>query len=300
MKELHIMNPAAGKGALPDRNSLSGEVYVTTGKGDAERYCAERLSDGDEYIVRVYGGDGTLHEVVNGIMRAGAGDRVTLVPVPTGSGNDFERMTCGICDPSPCDVIKYNGTYAINEINMGFDTEAVINMEHFRGLPLVGGSLAYILGVAKALISKHSTPLRISIVKPDGGRETFEGKYLLCLLSNGQWYGGGFMAAPTADISDGELDMILVNDVSRRTFVSLVGKYRAGKHLDVNKKAVAAGLEHILIFRRCKSVVIEGIEQFSADGEILDANGKITAEAVRSAISVAGVKMAGASERETV
>ncbi len=291
MKELHIMNPVAGKGRIPAASELSGEVHVTAGVGDAYEYAKTCVSeDRDRYVIRVYGGDGTLHEVVNGVLDAGAGSRAVVIPVPTGTGNDFERITSGHSDALRCDVIEYNGTHAVNELNMGFDTDSVVNTAAFRRMPLVSGSLAYILGVGKALINKRSTELSLTVTLGSGEIETMEGRYLLCLLANGKWYGGGFMAAPTADIADGELDLILVGDVSRRTFISLVGKYRAGRHLDCERLKPADGLEDILTFRRCRAVRIEGVGRFSADGEIYDAGGVIEARVVPSAIGVSGVQ----------
>lgn len=290
MKKLHILNPAAGKGALPDVSKLDGEVYVTKCAGDAEAYLLSRLSggNGDEYRIFAYGGDGTLNEVVSGIMRAGAGSRVVLTPVPTGSGNDFARITAELCDTLPCDVIKYNDKYAINEINTGFDTGVVVRSNDLKKLPLVSGTASYILGVVGELIGKKATEMRLTLRSPDGETETFEGKYLLCLLSNGVWYGGGFKAAPTADISDGVLDFYLASDMGRARFLGLVGKYRAGEHIDLSTGNVIDEAKDILIYRRCTSLVLEGVRRFSADGEVMENDGVITAEVIPSALRVAG------------
>ena len=290
MKKLHILNPAAGKGALPDVSKLDGEVYITKCAGDAEAYLITRLSDGDgeEYRIYAYGGDGTLNEVTSGIMRAGAGGRVVLTPVPTGSGNDFARMTADLCDAVFCDVIKYNDKYAINEINTGFDTGVVVRSNSLKKLPLVSGTASYILGVVAELISKKATELRLTLRLSDGSDEVFEGKYLLCLLSNGAWYGGGFKAAPTADISDGVLDFYLASDMGRARFLGLVGKYRAGEHIDMAAKTVIREAEDVLIYRRCTSLLLEGVRRFSADGEVMENDGVITAEVIPSALRVAG------------
>lgn len=287
MKKLHILNPAAGKGAIPASGGLDGEVYVTKAPGDAVSYLCGRLSDGGEYRIYAYGGDGTLNEVVTGIMRAGAGDRVVLTPVPTGSGNDFARLTKEMCDVRPCDVIKYGESYAINEINTGFDTGVVVRTNNVKKLPLVSGTAAYILGVVGELIAKKASELKLTLCAPDGEREVFEGKFLLCLLANGPWYGGGFRAAPTADIGDGVLDFYLVRDVGRARFLGLVGKYRAGEHVDAEGRVIKEA-EDILLYRRCTSLTLEGVTRLSADGEVVENDGAIEATVIPSALRVAG------------
>ncbi len=289
MKKLHIMNPAAGRGALPDPSSLEGEAYITKAPGDAVRFLRERLSsDEDEYRVFAYGGDGTLNEVVTGIMLAGAGRRCILSPVPTGSGNDFAHVLDGTCGIFDCDVIKYNERYAINEINTGFDTGVVVRTNDIKRFPLIKGTAAYILGVVGELIQKKASELKLTLLGVDGKEETFEGKYLLCLLSNGSFYGGGFKAAPTADISDGALDLFLASDMSRTRFLGLVGKYRAGEHL-TKDGAVIQKAADVLIYRRCVSLRLEGMKRFSADGEVYGADEGYVIEAsvVPSALRVA-------------
>ena len=289
VKKLHIINPTAGKGAGNIEPVSDGEVYVTKAPGDAVEYVRSRLSeDGGEYRVYAYGGDGTLKEAVTGIMRAEAGSRVILSPVPVGSGNDFARITEEIGGISPCDVIKYNSDYAINEINTGFDTGVVVRTNGIKKWPLVGGTLEYILGVVGELAAKRATDLRLTAVTADGRVETFEGRYLLCLFSNGVYYGGGFKAAPTARIDDGELDLILADDMSRRRFIGLVGKYRAGEHLTAGG-AVIPEAEDILIYRRCRTLRLEGVTRFSADGEVMENDGVIEASVIPSALRVAPV-----------
>lgn len=287
MKKLHIINPAAGKGATKEGTLSDGEIYVTKSPGDGAEFVRERLSsDDDEYRIYAYGGDGTVKEVVTGIMRAGAGHRAILSPVPTGSGNDFARVTDGLGGEIPCDIIKYNDSYAINEINTGFDTGVVVRTNSIKKLPLVSGTFAYILGVVGELIMKRASELRLTVFDVDGKPEAFEGKFLLCLLSNGIWYGGGFKAAPTANVSDGMLDLILASDMKRTRFLSLVGRYRAGEHLTRDGRVIPEA-EEILVYRRCRSVKFEGVKRFSADGEVMENDGVIEASIIPAALRVA-------------
>lgn len=284
---IHLMNPAAGKGRLPDKNSLSGEVYLTEKPGDAAEYLAKRISDGGDYTVYVYGGDGTLHEAANGIMSAESAAKVTLVPVPTGSGNDFYRVTGALSDTVPCDIIKYNDRYAINEVNVGFDCEVAKRTNVLKQHRFIGGSFAYILGVIVEFARKRATHLKISVTSEDGTVERFEDDFLLCAVANGRYYGGGFMAAPVADVSDGLLDVVIVKNIGRLRFISLIGAYKNGTHIDPETNDVASRLADVLIFRRAVKVEFEGAYRFSADGEIHEnASGMLRAECIPSAVSV--------------
>ena len=92
IRKIKILNPVAGKGdALDykDTNNDGFETYISTGVGDAENFVYEETKKPGNFYIVVYGGDGTLNEVVNGIVRAGSNDRVELSMVATGSGNDF-------------------------------------------------------------------------------------------------------------------------------------------------------------------------------------------------------------------
>lgn len=300
MKRLHIINPVAGKGTKDIVPIAEGDVYVTKAPWDGAEYVRSRLlGDGDEYRIYAYGGDGTLNEVVTGIMRAGAGERVILSPVPTGSGNDFARVTEGFCGETPCDVIKYNDRYAVNEINTGFDTGVVVRTNSIKKLPLISGTAAYILGVVGELAMKRASELKLTVRGVDGTVEVFRGKFLLCVLSNGIWYGGGFKAAPTANISDGELDFILARDMSRTRFIGLVGRYRAGEHI-TPEGGVLPEAEDILIYRRCRSATLEGVRRFSADGEVMDNDGVIEASVIPSALRVAATSWESADKSAVI
>lgn len=286
-KTIHIMNPAAGKGILPSVNDLGGEIYVTKRPGDAIDFLRRRLADGDTYHIYAHGGDGTQNEVVNGIMAAGAGKRVTLTPMPTGSGNDFYRVSSVTDTVTPCDLIKYNDKYVLNVLNIGFDCAAAARMRDFKNKPFVNGSAAYILGVATEFIKKTPTEMEIAITDEDGNVEYFNDKFLLCAIANGKFYGGGFKAAPAADFSDGLLDVILVKNISRMRFISLIGDYKNGTHIIEETQKVSPKLADVAIFKRAKKLVIKGAHRYAADGEIIDSeSGYLEVEVAPSAISV--------------
>ena len=284
---IHLLNPAAGKGQLPPADTLEGEVYFTRGVGDGADYLSKRLKEDGDYRVYVYGGDGTLHEAAKGIMLADRTANVTLVPVPTGSGNDFYRVTGALEHTVPCDVIEYNGTYAINEVNVGFDCEVAKRTNVLKSHRFIGGSLSYILGVICEFARKRATHLKITVTAEDGSVETFEDDYLLCAVANGRYYGGGFMAAPIADVSDGLLDVVIVKNIGRLRFISIIGVYKNGGHLVGEKGEPLPKLADILTFRKAVKVTFEGAHRFSADGEIHEnESGVLTVKCIPSAISV--------------
>ncbi len=285
---IHIMNPAAGHGGIPSVNGLSGDIYVTKKPGDAVSYLKRKLSDGKSYRIFSHGGDGTLNEVVNGIMAADAGDRVTLIPLPEGSGNDFYRVSSVSCGKTPCDLIKYNGKYVINVLNIGFDCAVAHRMQDFKTMPMVSGSFAYILGVAAEFIDKKATPMELSITDTDGNVEYYRDEYLLCAIANGKFYGGGFKAAPAADISDGALDVILVKNLSRAKFLALVSDYKKGTHINEETLECSPKLKDAFIFKRATKMKIKGAFRYAADGEIEEnESGILNIEVVPKAVNVA-------------
>ncbi len=284
---IHLMNPAAGKGLLPDISTLEGEVYVTEHPGDAVEYLKRRLVGDEKYTIYVYGGDGTLHEAANGVMLAGHEAKVTLVPVPTGSGNDFYRVTGDFEHKVPCDIISYNGRYAINEVNVGFDCDVANRTNELKKSRFIGGSFSYILGLIVEFAKKHPIELSITVTSADGTVETFADKFMMCAVANGRYYGGGFMAAPIAEVSDGLLDVIIVKDLSRTRFLKLVGPYKNGLHINRETSEIDPKLADVLIFRRATKVLFEGAYLYSADGEIHEnEDGKLVIECIPSAIKV--------------
>ena len=82
--------------------------------------------------------------------------------------------------------------------------------------------------------------------------------------------------------------LILADDMSRRRFIGLVGKYRAGEHLTAGG-AVIPEAEDVLIYRRCRALRLEGVTRFSADGEVMENSGVIEASVIPSALRVAPV-----------
>ncbi|MBO5273136.1 MAG: hypothetical protein J6I45_00820 [Clostridia bacterium] len=268
--ELNIINPAAGKGASIKAAEASAcqNHYFTKSVGDARVHVKELLSEGDEAILHVYGGDGTLNEVISGIMDANAADRVKVSIHPVGTGNDFHRNLIGITSPVKVDLIRCNDRYAVNMLNIGFDCRVVTRMADYKKLPLVKGTGAYILGVADVLMVNRMETMNIDILTADRRELHFDGEFLLTAIGNGAYCGGGFKAAAGADISDGILDMVLVHSMKRREFVSLIGVYKSGAHYSPEDMKIHDRYSHKLEYFRCRKISISGFDQICLDGEV--------------------------------
>jgi len=299
---VYVLNPAAGKGKyIPDARRAAEEakadaVHLTERPGECIDYIAETcLRDPHTHFV-VYGGDGTAGEAATGIMRAGAGAHAILTMKPCGSGNDFVR---GIRDFPPAegedarwiDLISVNGRYVINMMNIGFDSDVVVESERLRRSRSLPNSMSYIAGVASTLM--HKTTIHAHLTLSDVAyageaelrEEEYEGDFLLCSAANMPYCGGGFKAAPAADPSDGFMDVLIVKDISRAKFLSLVGSYRKGTHVHAETWAVYPQFRGILEYRRCRTLRLDGVKRICLDGEVLPVSG-VHADVVPHAVRV--------------
>lgn len=279
MRKIHIFNLNAGKGSaqriLERCREKGAEHHVTQSVGDATRFIESVLKDDPCVHFVVYGGDGTLNEAVDGILRAGAGDTALLSIVPTGTGNDFSRLIATLGnkgDILTIDALKVNDGYAVNIVNTGFDCAVVDKTQKYKKLPCVSGGLAYVMGIADVLLHKMGQDWELTLTDPDGQAVHYEENGLLALFANGSYYGGGFHAAPLADLSDGLVDVLLVRTVTRRKFLSLVSAYRKGEHLDAATGGVNERFASFVEFRKCVKARITGITRLCKDGETSDAD----------------------------
>jgi len=260
MKHIFIINPAAGHSSSV--NALSEnikqasstipagdtyEIYETKAPKDATTYVKTTCENHPDKRFRFIacGGDGTLCEVASGAI---GHPNAEISVIPVGSGNDFVRAFGSaeeFLDPqyyfartaSDVDTISWELTLsdgsvkagtAVNMCNIGFDAAVVVNAAKVKRVPLLGGPLSYILGVLTTLIKKPVAQLSISL---DNGDE-IGGEFLLCTAANAAYCGGGYFASPLADVRDGSLDFITIRNMTRRFFIGMLNKYRAGTHLE--------------------------------------------------------------------
>ena len=290
MKTIQIINPKAGHGHAEDVHLSKEDIirYTTTCIGDAERsvkeFCEE--NEGELHFI-VCGGDGTINEVVNGIMSASASDRAYFSVAPTGSGNDFVRNFNNEKKKHRIDLIKYNDRYAVNMINIGFDCNVVEKTQLYKNKKLISGSMAYAMGIGNVFCHKMGQYLEITVTDENDEVTTYADEYLLVPVANGSFCGGGFNALPFAELNDGLLDMLIISKVSRPKFVSLVGEYRTGTYINKETKEIKKKFADVVKYVRCKKVSVNNLKAVCADGEIESAD-SVVIEVVPDAITYIG------------
>jgi YegS/Rv2252/BmrU family lipid kinase len=199
-------------------------VYPAGDPGDAETLAAELAAEVD--VLVVFGGDGTVHEVANGLPLGGDGPLVALLPA--GTGNDLARAIGMPPDPVAAageladarprtlDLLDCGPRRAANGVNAGFAAAATDTLP--RALKKVLGPAAYVVGGVRAGINPPTWPARVEV---DG--KVVEGEALAVVVGNGGSFGGGRWLIPDADVGDGLLDVLVVP--------AAVSKARLARHL---------------------------------------------------------------------
>ena len=295
MKFYFLTNPAAGKKNVSDElksqidavcseKGVDYEIYNTSAVGDATRYVKEICEKtSDEICFFACGGDGTLNEVACG---AAGYPHAAVGLIPKGTGNDFARNFKNkelFFDISAqldgkiieLDILRCNDRYAVNMINIGFDCEVVKKMVQIKRSPLVPSKLAYIFGLVITLVRKPGVKTGSSA----DGADFVDRSLLLTTIANGCFCGGGFHSNPYASLTNGKLDVLYINNVSRIKFVSLVSSYKKGTHI-VPKNA------NILNTQTCTSLTLRfpSTQSVSIDGELHDIDGELNIKTVRNGL----------------
>lgn len=252
-----IYNPAAGGGKvqkqftkyykllLEEKLFPKMDVYETKAPRDAitkiESLYKEKASN--DLIISI-GGDGTISEVTNGLMKIPQANRFPLLPLPLGSGNSLLRdfNVTEIKDSiahykndsqTKVDVLKVEeieGTfkwYCLNVLGMGFIREiADYVVEHGKKL----GPLSYVFGTVLAL--KRFKPYKTTIKYDNGTKEFKSDRVFFLTVSNSKYTGGKIMIAPNAKYNDGLMDVVVLHDINRFQFLNGFRKTGSGKHID--------------------------------------------------------------------
>lgn len=284
MKTVKIINPAAGQGKAVNEINDETSYYVSKSVGDIEKFVYNTLKKEPETHFIICGGDGSINEAVNGIMRSGASETALLSAIGDGTGNDFLKYDDRAENPVKCDVIEYNGKYYINILNIGFDCTVVRKTEELKKKPLLSGSFAYLCGVLDTVFKDYGLDLTVTLELADGTEEVLHDNYMLCVAANGQYYGGGFKPAPLASIKDGLIDVVLVKKVKRGEIPSIIGKYKKGEHIDENTHDIIEKFKDIMVYRQVKKVTVTGMKSICADGEIEDCE-NVSISVVPSAVN---------------
>ncbi|WP_374928515.1 diacylglycerol/lipid kinase family protein [Kytococcus sedentarius] len=245
-----IVNPSSGGGralvlqpavvaALEDAGFVV-ETHRSTSLGHVRRIVA-----GSTHPVAVLGGDGTLGHALAGALHSG----VPVVPLPGGRGNDL------------CRALGVRGSAAQVAGRLGGMRERRIDLGDVAGRPFAGvlsigldavaseaanrtrvpGTLAYVWGAVQALLVCRPLALRVTV---DG--VATEHRAWFCSVSNSGWFGGGKNVAPAGSIDDGQLDVVVAEDMSRLRLVQVLLGLFTGAHVRMRGVTVRTGREVVV------------------------------------------------------
>jgi YegS/Rv2252/BmrU family lipid kinase len=278
-----IVNPAAGAGktakkwpqimTLLKSLELDFEHDITEAPGHAIELAKSAVDKGYEIVVSV-GGDGTIHEIVNGLHDAGGNSNVAVGIVNTGTGADYIR-TIGVprrykeacqCLLSPnrrtvdLGIVEYTKDRQrkkrlfVNFAGIGFDAEVVkATTEKFKSL---GDMPSYLMGLFSTLMSYKNRHVSIIV---DG--EHGERRICTVMLNNGRYGGGGMLPAPNADPGDGFFDLVIIDDITKPDLIMSLPRIYKGTHL-THPKVTLMRAREVEIRPTLTSAV-------QADGELL-------------------------------
>ncbi|MGC8873954.1 MAG: diacylglycerol/lipid kinase family protein [Chloroflexia bacterium] len=263
-----IVNPWAGRGAgarlLPSLpallQGLPCSIVTTEGPRHATTLAAAAAREGADVIVAC-GGDGTILEVLNGLV----GTSATLAVLPIGSGNDFIKplgiprelhaairlLRNGVI--RPIDLGRTGDTYFGNGLGIGFDARVALETRHF---PRLSGFPLYLAALWRAVWRYRPCPMRVQI---DG--QTLEGRFLMLAVANGRCLAANFWLTPQAEMDDGLFDLCLVRQMPLPIFFYHLPKVTQGRHTRLREVHMA----------RARHVTVESAAPLPvhADGEIL-------------------------------
>lgn len=283
-KTLIILNPTSGMGRAsqlwPSINialhasGIEFDLVRTQAPRHAIAIAEQAKRDGYEMLIAV-GGDGIVHEVVNGIMRATDGEPDgTLAVIPVGSGNDFAKMVSlkrGEWQEAIQRIVAGKtrwfdvGKITADKPAIGggdvryfantFDTGFGAQVSRHSHIPILTGTAMYLVAILKTL-ADYSVPY-LKIKLPD---QVIEQKSTMTVATIGRCFGGGFWIAPQAEVDDGLLDVMIAVGLGRIGILSLLPKVMNGTHVgDPRVK-----------FYRAPRIVIESTDPLAVecDGEV--------------------------------
>lgn len=265
LRALVVVNPAAGGGRTgrvwrrleaPLRASgLDFQVRETAGPGAATALARSAADEGWPLVVAV-GGDGTLNEVVNGLVDTGGRARAALGAILTGRGRDAGRNLGLAADPETAARRLVQGEeiaidlgraswpatgavrWFVNSAGVGFDAEVARRAATAGG----SGTLPYVTAILGAL--RHYRPVEGVIRQGDG--QTWTGAMTMAVVANGPYYGGGMKIAPAADPFDGALDLVALGAVGRLELLRWLPSVYRGTHV-ANAKVTTRRLHEVRI-----------------------------------------------------
>ncbi len=271
-RTLVVVNPAAGSGRAAAgwarlreqaKACFTFDEVATAGPGDATRLAAEAESAGYTRLLSV-GGDGTLHEIVNGCGSC----EVAVGVLPLGTGNDFAR-SAGLRRPAAqllpalaagdvrrVDLGRVHDQYYLNIAGVGFDAEVarIANATAKRH----GGALFYLITAVREAFRYEPAILKVAL---DAQEPPAPSRRLMVAIGNAAAYGGGMRICPRAELDDGLLDVMTVGDLRGGRILGILPLAFLGRHVG------RPGVD----YQQAKEVRIEGPAGVAvhADGELV-------------------------------
>jgi YegS/Rv2252/BmrU family lipid kinase len=239
-----IVNPTAGGGSCLrkfqivetrlERMGLPYTVALTERPGHGTELARQGLAADSDCGVAV-GGDGTVRDVAQqlyhsdkplGLLPFGTGnDLIKTLRIPVEPEAALDLLLQG--KPQPIDAMMVNQKLCLNVAGFGFDVSVLQRTEQYKRT--FRGGFAYILGVLHAL-----RDLRSFSVKIETPEICLDQQVLLVSVGNGRYIGGGMMATPLADPTDGLLDVCVVDAVSRRRVITCLARFMKGSHIHMD------------------------------------------------------------------
>ena len=256
MKTFYVVNPVSRAGRtrkvwseslkLVEKMTPEFDWKFTDGPMHAQELAREACKRGFERVVSV-GGDGTLNEVINGVLRSGRAGKIYVGLLSLGTGSDF-RKTLGIpsdfekmlkviaeCRVKTIDAghIKFTlhdgrtaDRYFVNIADAGIGGETVARVN--ATTKIFGGFISFLWGTLVTLLKFRPRLVRYSI---DGKREREE-SITMIVVANGQFFGGGMHIAPDAAVDDGLFDVVIVKDAGLADFLRYSSMIYRGRKVE--------------------------------------------------------------------
>ena len=272
-----IVNPFSGKKkglnilknieSILDTKGFSYDTHITKNSGDASSLTQTLNISKYDGIIMI-GGDGTFHEIVNGMMTRKDNTQIPIGIIPGGTGNSF-LLDLNITDPilaldriimhktKKIDIlrIKYNQKikYSTNLVGWGMITDVGLTSEKFR----LFGYSRYTIAVVIEIFFKKT---RYATLKVDDN--IIEGEFMFAIACNSKNVGKGMLMAPNAKLDDGLIDVIIVEgNISRFRLLNVLPKLFNGTHIN----------EPEVKYIKCKefNLISDNNDQLNIDGEMI-------------------------------
>ena len=244
-------------------------MFPTTHHGHAELLAEEAIQNRFDVVVAV-GGDGTVNQIVNGMIssRLPVDELPLLVVWPAGSGNDFARtISCptdphqieraiGLASTVQVDVgrLSYSDDrthHFVNIAEIGIGTTVIQRAEKMQRW--VGNRLGYQLAIMRTAAASPEFEAKV-----EGDDFSFRGRFSTIAVANAKYYGSGLGIAPDASVSDGLLDVVLMRGFSIVDFLKYRGRLKRCEKISDSR----------LQIYQTRSLTVEGKVSTSFDGEL--------------------------------